>query len=119
MYSNNKEYREVVRKYFKMELADLEKKWDHLKDIDPESYDELIYDTEAVGRGMNLIFDKTKENPKFMTLYKLAAGCFLSEDAEIGLCVLLTYDYFADFIELYEKDCPEDEHFIKLLQRLS
>jgi hypothetical protein len=54
-----------------------------------------------------------------MTLYKLAAGCFLSEDAETGLCVLLTYDYFADFIELYEKETPTAEDFVKLSRRLS
>ena len=119
MYSTNKEYRDAVRKYFKMDLADLEKTWAHLKDTDPESYDEIIYDTEAVSRGMNVIFEKTKENPMFMALYKLAAGCFLSEDEETGLCVLLTYDYFSDFIELYEKDCPSSQDFIKLSKRLS
>lgn len=119
MYSTNKEYRDVMRKYFKMNLTDLERTWGYLKDSDPESYDELLYDTEAVNRGLELIFLKTKDNPMFMTLYKLAAGCFLSEDAETGLCVLLTYDYFSDFIELYEKETPSAEDFVKLSRRLS
>jgi len=119
MYSTNKEYRDAVRKYFKMDLIDLERTWGHLKYSDPESYDELLYDTEAVTRGMNIIFSKTKDNQLFMTLYKLAAGCFLSEDEETGLCVLLTYDYFADFIDLYEKEHPTVEDFMKLSRRLS
>jgi len=119
MYSTNKEYRDAMRKYFKMDLVYLERTWGHLKDTEPESYDELLYDTEAVSRGMNIIFDKTKNNPMFMSLYKLAAGCFLSEDEETGLCVLLTYDYFSDFIELYEKESPIAEDFVKLSRRLS
>ncbi len=119
MYSTNKEYRDAMRKYFKMDLTDLERTWGHLKEKDPESYDELLYDTEAVTRGMNLIFSKTKDKQLFMTLYKLAAACFLSEDEETGLCVLLTYDYFADFIELYEKENTTIEDFIKLSRRLS
>ena len=119
MYSTNKEYRDAMRKYFKMDLTYLERRWAHLKDTEPESYDELLYDTEAVNRGMNIIFSKTKDKQLFMTLYKLAAGCFLSEDEETGLCVLLTYDYFSDFIELYEKESPIAEDFVKLSRRLS
>jgi len=119
MYSTNKEYRNVIRKYFKMDLTDLERTYAHLKDTDPESYDEFLYDPQAISRGMNLIYDKTKNNPMFMELYKLAAGFFLSEDTETGLCVLLTYDYFSDFIELYEKDSPSSSDFERLLKRLS
>jgi hypothetical protein len=119
MYSTNKEYRDAMRKYFKMDLTELERTWGYLKDQDPESYDELLYDPEAVIRGMDVIFSKTKDNTMFMALYKLAAGCFLSEDEETGLCVLLTYDYFSDFVELYEKNNPTSEDFVKLSRRLS
>jgi len=119
MYSNNKEYRDVIRNYFKMNLIELEKKWGYLKDSDPESYDELLYDNEAINNGMNIIFENTKNNPDFIYLYKLAARSFLSEDEETGLCVLLTYDYFSDFIELYEKTNRVSEDFLKLSRRLS
>ena len=119
MYSNNQEYRNIIRNYFKMNITDLENKFADLKDTDPESYDELLYDDEAMNFGLRLIFDNTKNNPMFMSLYKLAAGYFLSEDEETGLCVLLTYDYFSDFIELYEKSNPVAEDFLKLSRRLS
>lgn len=119
MYSNNHEYRNLLRTYFKMDIDELEKQWAHLKDEDPESYDEFLYDTSAMERGMDMIFEKTKENPLFMKLYRLAAGCFLSEDEQTGLCVLLTYDYFADFICLYENPNPVLDDFAKLYKRLS
>lgn len=102
MYSTNAEYRCVVRTYFQMDLTPLEEKYSHLKEEDPESYDEMLYDDDATNRGINSILDKTRKNPLFTTLYTLAAGRFLTEDMETGLCVLLSYDYFSDFITVYE-----------------
>ena len=113
MYSNNIEYRAAIRSYFKMNVQPLEKEYEYLKKDDPESYDELLYDDEAMKQGMNILYDKTKDNQRFLELYKIAAGKFLTEDLQIGICVLLTYDYFYDFILLFEN--PTDE---SLWQRL-
>ena len=102
MYTNNGEYRATLRAYFKMNTRDLETTYNELKNDDPESYDELMYDEEAMKLGISTIYDATKDEPRFCDLYRKAAGQFLTEDLEIGICVLLTYDYFADFIRVYE-----------------
>lgn len=116
MYSTNAEYRAVMRAYFNMDIQALEEDFLDFKNSDPESYDEMLYDDAAVERGMNDILDKTRSNPQFIALYQKAAGKFLSEDLETGLCVLLTYDFFADFKALYEN--PTDEGFQALLQKI-
>jgi len=102
MYSNNSEYREALRVYFNMDVSALEEEYAYLRDSDPESYDELIYDERAVKTKMDDILDKTKSIDLFKRLYLLAAARFFSEDIDIGLSVLLSYDYFADFCEVYD-----------------
>ena len=121
MYSNNSEYRYIFRKYFNMNVSKLEEEFAYLKESDPESYDELLYDEYAMKLGMNTILDKTRENPLFIQLYTLAAGRFLTDDIETGLCVLLTYDFFADFIKVYDTCNLTDttESYIALKNRLS
>jgi hypothetical protein len=117
MYSNNEEYRATIREYFKMDVKDREMTYEYLKESDPESYDEMLYDDAAMKKGMDDILEKTKDNRLFQQLYLLAAGKFLSEDAEIGLCVLLTYDYFADFCNLLENPTSH-ELFMQLKTKL-
>lgn len=117
MYSTNKEYRDCLRNYFKMDLTEQIREHEYLRDTDPESYDELLYDNSAMDRGMTDILNTTRIDPRFMELYVLAAGKFISTDPETGLCVLLTYDYFADFIRFYEN--PTDEYFICIKNKLS
>jgi hypothetical protein len=117
MYTTTAEYRQIFRSYFKMDVADLEQEYSELKESDPESYDELLYDDKAMDVGLTLIYESTKHDKRFIDLYVLAAGRFISEDHNTGLCVLLTYDYFADFITLYEN--PTDEGFSRLTSRLS
>ena len=121
MYSNNSEYRDIFRKYFNMDVSELEEEFAYLKESDPDSYDELLYDEHAVKLGLNTILDKTRENPLFIELYTLAAGRFITDEIETGLCVLLTYDYFADFIKVYETEDLKDttESYIALKNRLS
>jgi hypothetical protein len=115
MYSTNAEYRAVFRAYFKMDVRNLEEEYAFLKNDDPESFDEMLYDDEAVSVGMKQIFENTKDNPKFVELYRSAAAKFLTEDLETGLCVLLTFDFFADYITLYEK--PDDEKLFENLKQ--
>jgi hypothetical protein len=119
MYSNNTEYRDCLRKYFQMDISGKAKEYADVDD--PESYDELLYDDDAMKRGMDTILDKTRENPLFIHLYTLAAGRFLTDDIEIGLCVLLSYDYFADFIPVFETaDLSEyTECYLHLKRKLS
>lgn len=116
MYSNNEEYRAAFRAYFKMDVSQLEKEYEYLKMTDTESYDEMLYDDAAMQNGLNSILEKTKDDVRFQELYVLAAGQFLSEDKETGLCVLLTYDYFSDFCKLLEN--PSSELFTQLKSKL-
>jgi hypothetical protein len=121
MYSTNQEFRALLRTYFKMNVSPLEQKYEYLKDEDFESYDELIYDEDAINKGMESILNNTKNNPLFQSLYSLAAQQFLSEDIEVGLCVLLSYDYFGDFIKVYEHDnlTETSECYLNLKNKLT
>lgn len=116
MYSTNAEYRAALRAYFHMDTRSLEETYADLKIEDPESYDEMLYDDAAMERGMDDILDNTRTNPRFTALYIKAAGRLISEELETGLCVLLTFDFFADFIALYEN--PTEEGFQALLHKL-
>jgi len=101
MYHDNAEYREALRQFFKMDmniiLENLRKTYADFDTFDEETRDELLFDTEAVEEGMNTLFNKTRTIPMFHELYVAAAGAMLSENPDIGLAVLMSYDYFADF----------------------
>ncbi len=121
MYNSNKEFRQVVRDYFKMNIKDID--LEHCDDI---SKDELLYDNDAMVLGMNNIIENTKNNILFDELYSLAAAKMFSIDKETGLCILLCYDFFAYFIPVYETFLREPDSFnnenilfIELKQKLS
>ena len=121
MYNSNKEFRQVVRDYFKMNIQDID-----LEDCDDISKDELLYDNDAMVLGMNNIIENTKNNILFDELYSLAAAKMFSIDKETGLCILLCYDFFAYFIPVYETFLREPDSFnnenilfIELKQKLS
>lgn len=116
MYSTNAEYRAALRTYFQMDTRALEQEYADLKETDPESYDEILYDDTAMKRGMDAILEKTKDDQRFIALYKKAAGRFLTEDLETGLCVLLTFDFFTGFITLYEN--PTEDGFRDFIQKI-
>ena len=94
-YKTNKEYRQTLRDFFKMELPNIQYV---NEDIDEESLDEMLYDENTVQKTLNEIFAKTKDNTAFKTLYEEAAAKMISMDHETGLAVLLSYDYFTDFV---------------------
>ena len=92
-YTTNTEYRQALREFFVMtpNLDSIP------SGIDEESYDELLYDTEAVKQGLELIFQDTKGHIEFVNLYLRAASAMLSEDLETGLTICLCYDHFYRF----------------------
>jgi hypothetical protein len=92
-YHTNAEYRQALRDFFKMN-TDPDT---ILKDIDEESYDELLYDTHAVKIGLEKIYQDTLCHIEFTNLYKKAASAMLSEDLETGLAICFCYDYFYKF----------------------
>ena len=94
-YTNDKEYREFIRNICSMksnQLATLDQ-----NDIDDITNDEWDYDADAMKIWLDHTYEITHNDPIFMKLYVTAAGTMLSEDPQIGLAVLVSYDYFYDF----------------------
>ena len=125
MYSNNKEYRRLLRIFFNMNVQKIESGIKHCN-YDDETYDELLYDDTAVDIGMSTIIEKTKGNKLFDELYVLASAKMFSTDKETGLCILLSYDFFYDFYNLWNSYIEKpfefsktNEYYISLQNRLS
>jgi hypothetical protein len=92
-YNDNFGYRKTMRELFFMKNPDLSE----YEDLDEETRDELLFDEKAISKVTDEIYELTKTHTLFIELYTLAAGCFISTDAEIGLAVLLCYDYLPLF----------------------
>ena len=95
-YSNDKEYRNCLRKIFSMNTNSTWNDSD-ITDLDEVSQDELLYDSDATNNFLDFIYDKTKNNTSLIELYILAASVMISTDTNIGLAVLFSYDYFIYF----------------------
>lgn len=89
-YKNNKEYRECIRDFFNMQCKTI-------TEFDEESNDELCYDMDSTIKGMDLIYNKVKDNELFKRICIKAANKMLSENPEIGFSILFCYDYFTLF----------------------
>lgn len=98
-YSNNTEYRKVMRDIFQMDLdktapySDLSMN-EISTEIDEESKDEMQYDMKQMDEHLTELYEITKSEPKISQLYKKAAAQMLSEDPLIGQVVLCSYHYF-------------------------
>ena len=91
-YTNDKEYRETLRQLFSMQKVVA-----HCEEIDDITNDENDYDTDSASKAMDFIYEATKTNNVFQILYDSAAGKMLSQDREIGLAILYSYDYMLLF----------------------
>jgi len=97
-YENNFQYRQCLRDIFSMDVTINPPKWDQMDaDLDEETKDELLYESDAISKGMDYIYDLTKDNKVFQQLYLDAAGLMFSQSPDIGLSILFAYDYFKDF----------------------
>ena len=99
-YATNIEYRKVFRECFGFNATINEiaaKLLIKPEEVDEESYDELLFDSNIVETQLNLLFDLTYNVPVFKELYMEAAAKMLSLDPLIGQAVLFSYDYFALF----------------------
>ena len=87
----------------------------------------MMYDEEAVQQFMDNVYEKTRICPLFMKLYEKAAGFMFSTDPEIGMTILLGYDYldaFSPCIECFLKEPatfgetnPQYQELVKRLYR--
>jgi hypothetical protein len=65
--------------------------------LDSETRDEMCYDAVAAMKVMDYVYDCTKDTPEFMVLYTKAAAKMFSEDPNLGIAVLFSYDYLQLF----------------------
>jgi hypothetical protein len=101
-YNNNLEYRKQIRLLTSMDNDICTKNVNNVQenldeDIDNESKDELFYDTKTMSEFIDFILHETKLNKLFLQLYIKTAGQMFSNSPEIGLTILLSYDYLFDF----------------------
>lgn len=99
-YANTTEYRNCLRRVFRMDLSqktgysDLSYSQMNVEDLDAESNDELLFDDSAISVGLDYLYEFTKDVPEFQDLYDEYAGKMLSTDRTIGQAVLCSYDHF-------------------------
>jgi hypothetical protein len=86
-----------------MKVPDKSELIDKYGDLDDETMDEMLYDAEAVEKCLNDIYKKTYTNRAMNILYVDAAAKMISLDAETGLAVLMSYDYFSVFSKLLKR----------------
>jgi hypothetical protein len=124
-YSDNKSYRNSLRKVTNMNLDKLNIPWEQMDDdLDEETKDELLFDNEAVSKTMDFIYEKTHNNIQFQELYSIAASKMFSEDLQIGLAVLFSYDFFDTFhsclIDFFNNDFSnKNTHYLILKNKIS
>ena len=81
-YTNDEEYQRDIQILFRM---------------DTTSGDFSEYEEEPVNLALNYLYEKTKEIAILQELYDLGAAKMMSEDREIGMTILFSYDYMLVF----------------------
>ena len=96
-YKDTTEYRALFRKI----TNSSSNKNDNPYDIDAETLDENDFDDKNVSLFLDAVFKNTRDNLLFQSLYDNAAAKMISENREIGLAILLSYDYLWAFYSCY------------------
>ncbi|MDC1151834.1 hypothetical protein OAS95_04625 [Pelagibacteraceae bacterium] len=100
-YSNDTEYRHCLRKLFKMNptnYPDISE-----MNLDEITKDEQSYDLDAANITMDYILEITNTIPEVINLYEKTASFMFSTDPNIGLTIMLGYDYLDLFHQLIIK----------------
>ena len=131
MYTTDEEYRAFLRRIIQMDPTKFYETEDVKCDptdpnVSPETIDEYNYDADAVKSYLDGVYAITKTRHEFQRLYVAAAALMFSEDKEIGLAVLMSYDYLAHFHSSYTAflkdramwDSSTDECYQKLVERI-
>jgi hypothetical protein len=100
IYSNDAEYRKILRKVFQFDPTvrySYDGKAKPLESLDSISQDELLFDEDKISDAMDKIYRATSTCFRFQDLYKNAAATMISTSPEIGHAVLCSYDNFNKF----------------------
>jgi len=94
-------------------------------DEDEQTRDESTYDESCVSAFLETVYTDTRENALFQRLYLAAAAKMLTENPEIGLAIMMSYDYLWAFYPCYcaYRETPEtfseiNEWYSELEKRL-
>lgn len=131
MYDSDKTYRAFLRQIMQMDPTKFYETEDIKCDptdpnVSEETIDEYNYDGEAVAKYLDGVYQSTKDRPEFQRLYTAAAALMFSEKQDIGLAVLMSYDYLAWFYSTYTAylkapdswSADTDEFYQKLINRI-
>jgi hypothetical protein len=122
-YDNNKTYRETLRRVFFIDsaevLKELSKTYENLADLDEETIDELTLDIAKMESTMDVLYEMTKDDPRFQNLYDLAGARMFSTDRKIGQSILFSYDYMYLFhsilyLRFFEPEQCNENHEVYL-----
>lgn len=97
VYTDDKDYRNAIRKVFRFEpnkKYTYDGKLQNYDDLDEISKDELLMDSESITTSMDALYNATKNENVFQDLYLKAAGRMFSTDPSIGHAVMCSYDTF-------------------------
>jgi hypothetical protein len=130
-YQTNHDFRTVFRRQFGIDESSVRQKLiskfgeKYVHEIDEESLDELLLDEQHMSAVMDYLYKHTQKNREFIVLYTLGAAKWISEDMQIGQCILLSYDYyylyhaclcvFFDSPDQWNDSCP---YYIQLRDKL-
>ena len=130
-YDSDKEYRAFLRRIIQMDPTKFYETEDIKCDptdpkVSEETIDEFNYDVEATAKYLDRVYKETKSNKEYQRLYTAAAALMFSENLEIGLAVLMSYDYLAHFHSSYclflknktEWKPETDEFYQRLIERI-
>jgi len=93
-YGTNEQYRICFRELCKMKPIVIDSS---STELDEETIDEQDFDMDAASKTMDYIWEQTKSHLLFHKLYEKAAAIMLSENKEIGLSIMISYDYLDVF----------------------
>jgi len=131
MYSNDNEYRNFLRSIMAMDPSKMYETEDIYVDrtdpnVSEETIDEYTLDMDAMKTYLDTLYQNTKDRAEFKTLYAHAAALMFSTNPEIGLAVLMSYDYLAWFFLCYQnfmrnpaEFSEAEEYYCKLMTRIT
>jgi len=112
-YSNNAEYRKTLQELCFLRYPDTFPEGDYPEGTDPECCHEMTYDLEHMTYALDFVWHNTRNHQLFIDLYKLAAVQMMTEDLEVGLAILFSYDYLMYFYPLFREYMVLNEDFNK------
>jgi hypothetical protein len=103
VYENNEEYRNVLKELCYLRYPDTFPKGDYPEDTEPESRHEMTYDLKNMTYALDFIWHHTKTSGLFTNLYKTAAAELFTEELEVGLALMFSYDYLCYFYPVFRE----------------